>query len=77
MYWRADYGYRGDWAAEEITLLMRKEDNEGLAIEAVMRKVQQLRNVVVEMVAVLKAVKPIRAADRALLPDPVVNVKLI
>jgi len=42
-----------------------------------MRKVQQLRNVVVEMVAVLKAVKPIRAADRALLPDPVVNVKLI
>lgn len=77
MYWRADYGYRGDWAAEDITLLMRKQDNEGLPIEAVMRKVAQLRNVVVEMVAVLKAVKPIRAADRALLPDPVVNVKLI
>ena len=77
MYWRADYGYRGDWDAEEITLMLKKQDNEGLEIEEVLRKVQQLRNVVVEIVAVLKAVKPIRAADRALLPDPVVNVKLI
>ena len=77
MYWRADYGYRGDWDAEEITLMLKKQDNESLEIEEVLRKVQQLRNVVVEIVAVLKAVKPIRAADRALLPDPVVNVKLI
>ena len=36
----------------------------------VLRKVKQLRNVVIEIAAVLKAVKPIRPADRALQPTP-------
>ena len=76
-YWRADYGYRGDWAVEDVTLLVRKEENAGLDADALLRKINQLRNVVVEMVAVLKAVKPIRPAERALLPHPVVNLQLV
>ena len=76
-YWRADYGYRGDWDVEQVTLSVRKADNEGLPVEAVMRKVQELRNVVVEMTAVLKAVKPIRPADRALQRGTNVNVQLV
>ena len=76
-YWRADYGYRGDWSPERITLFVRKEGNEGLSAEAVMRRVNELRNLVVEIAAVLKAVKPIRAADRSLLRDPVVDLGLV
>ena len=76
-YWRADYGYRGDWAAEETILLLRKEGNEGLSADEVLRKVQQLRNVVIEIVGVLKAVKPIRPADRALQLQPVIKFQLV
>lgn len=76
-YWRADYGYRGDWAVEETTLLVRKNENEGLTADAIVRKVRQLRNVVVEMVVKLRAVKPIRPADRSLLTETVVNLQLI
>jgi len=76
-YWRADYGYRGDWAAEETILLLRKEDNEGLSTDEVLRKVRQLRNVVIEIVGVLKAVKPIRPADRALQPQPIIKFQLV
>jgi SAM-dependent methyltransferase len=76
-YWRADYGYRGDWSIDQTTLLVRKSENEGLTADAVVRKVHQLRNVVAEMVVVLKAVKPIRPADRALQTTPVVQLQLI
>lgn len=76
-YWRADYGYRGDWSIDQTTLLVRKSENEGLSADAVVRKVHQLRNVVAEMVVVLKAVKPIRPADRALQTTPVVQLQLV
>ncbi len=75
-YWRADYGYRGDWEPS-VTLLVRRSENEGLSAEAVLQKVQQLRNVVVEMVAVLEAIKPIRPADRALQRIPTVKLQLV
>ncbi|MEO8753248.1 MAG: methyltransferase domain-containing protein [Casimicrobiaceae bacterium] len=76
-FWRADYGYRGDWIMEEATLIVRKNENEGLTADAIVRKVQQLRNVVTEIVVVLKAVKPIRPPDRALQPNPVVQLQLV
>ena len=76
-YWRADYGYRGDWATEEMVLLVSKADNEGLSADEVLRKVRQLRNVVIEIVAVLSAVKPIRPAARALQPQPMVKFQLV
>ena len=34
-YWRADYGYRGDWAVEDIVLVMPKAGNEGVPAEEV------------------------------------------
>ncbi len=76
-YWRADYGYRGDWATEELVLVMSKADNEGLTAEEVLRKVRHQRNVVIEMAAVLTAVKPIRPADRSLQPQPMVKFQLV
>jgi hypothetical protein len=43
----------------------------------VLVRVRQLRNVVIEMGVVLKAVKPIRPADRALLTSPMVKFQLV
>ena len=77
MYWRADYGYRGDWEPSTVTLLIPRAQNEGLSGEAVLQKVMQLRNVVTEVVAVLNAVKPIRPPDRALLSSTNVDLQLV
>lgn len=69
-YWRADYGYRGDWETRRIVLFVRRADHEGLALDAILRRVRELRNVVVEMAAELEAVKPVRAPDRSLQRAP-------
>jgi SAM-dependent methyltransferase len=59
-YWRADYGYRGDWQAEKIHLVVPQSENAGLAPQAVMQKILTLRNQVQEMVVELRAIKPVR-----------------
>ena len=69
-YWRADYGYRGDWETRRIVLFVRRADHDGLALDAILRRVRERRNVVVEMVAELEAVKPARAPDRSLQRAP-------
>lgn len=71
-YFRADYGYRGDWAIDHIHLFVR--DCVGLDVKAVMSRVMHERNVVSEMVAVLTAVKPIREARQELFVVPRVTV---
>ena len=64
-YWRADYGYRGDWEVEDVLLTVDAEFN-GKQWAEVFRAVQRDRNVVREMVATLRAIKPARAPLRAL-----------
>jgi SAM-dependent methyltransferase len=59
-FWRADYGYRGDWHPERITLLVDRAQCDGLSAQQIFEKVSTLRNVVREMIADLVAVKPIR-----------------
>jgi SAM-dependent methyltransferase len=72
-YWRADYGYRGDWQPRRIVLYVDPE-NTGVPVADVLRKVRKLRNVVLEMVAELEAVKPVRAADRDLQRPPAIEL---
>lgn len=64
-YWRADYGYKGDWEVDKITLfcdpLLRRPEPAML-----LGMLNERRNVVREMVAELRAVKPIRAPLREL-----------
>jgi SAM-dependent methyltransferase len=72
-YWRADYGYRGDWQPGYVLLRVEAE-YAGRPPEEVMRDVRRLRNVVVEMTAVLTAVKPIRKPNRALQQPPQVEI---
>jgi len=64
-YWRADYGYRGDWQPETLELIVSKE-YEGADAHAVLQRVYRERNVVTEMIATLRAVKPIRECRRDL-----------
>lgn len=69
-YWRADYGYRGDWLTDRITLYVGEADNAGLPIAAILEKINRQRNVVSEMVAELRAVKPIREPLQSLQTAP-------
>lgn len=64
-YWRADYGYRGDWQPVEVTLLVFPEFS-GCADAELQSMVRSQRNVVAEMTASLRCVKPRREQDREL-----------
>ena len=71
-YWRADYGYRGDWQPERITLLVSASDLEREGVDGLWKRIQRERNLVQEMVAELVAVKPVREPTRALQRAPLV-----
>jgi SAM-dependent methyltransferase len=73
-YWRADYGYRGDWEPRRIVLVVDSQENAGVAPSEVLRRVQTLRNVVIEMAARLEAVKPIRPPERGLQRAPAIEL---
>jgi SAM-dependent methyltransferase len=63
-YFRADYGYRGDWRVDRVVL---EVDVDGAPSEdEVMSMVMALRNVVVRQEVLLSAVKPARACDAGL-----------
>lgn len=62
-YWRADYGYRGDWKADEVQLLL--EPGLNLTDEEAFTAVRRQRNLVAEMRARLTAVKPARPAEKS------------
>lgn len=72
-YWKADYGYRGDWQPERIELRIFPEyygyDDTWLDDE-----IRRSRNVVQEMVCYLTAVKPARAPERELQVPPTVHI---
>jgi SAM-dependent methyltransferase len=59
-YTRADYGYRGDWEIKSITLTVPAERYADASNEQVLEDIRSQRNVVIEMITTLQAVKPIR-----------------
>jgi SAM-dependent methyltransferase len=59
-YWRADYGYRGDWRPEKIHLLVDMNRCAGLSVQDIFTKTLHERNMVVEMICEMRAVKPMR-----------------
>jgi len=64
-YWRADYGYGGDWQTVQVSLYMFPEFS-GATDSALQAMVRTQRNVVAEMAATLRCVKPARAPLREL-----------
>jgi SAM-dependent methyltransferase len=75
-YWRADYGYRGDWRVEKIYLIVNRQKYEGKSVQEIAGELQSKRNVVLEMVADLRAVKPIREPRRELQTHPRIEIVL-
>jgi SAM-dependent methyltransferase len=76
-YWRADYGYRGDWQIQRIQLLVSKTRYQGKIPLEIMEDVMRQRNVVNEMIVELIAVKPIRAPKRELQSPPHIELVLV
>jgi hypothetical protein len=58
-YWRADYGFTGDWRVERIVLDL-DDHYRNTPKEEILSDVMLLRNVVTQMTATLRAVKPAR-----------------
>ena len=77
LYWRADYGYRGDWQTDRITLFMYQKEINNLSSEEVLQKIMKERNIVAEMAAELSPIKPIRQPNKALISPPKILIQKI
>ncbi len=75
-HWRADYGYGADWQPETLELFVDKDENAALEPQAILHRVMTERNVVREMVATLRCVKPIREPKRELQVLPKITFTL-
>jgi SAM-dependent methyltransferase len=76
-HWRADYGYRGDWLIDKITLYLEASRYKGVDANQIMAEVNTFRNVVQEMMVEVTAVKPIREPLKELQVESKVNLVLI
>jgi SAM-dependent methyltransferase len=76
VYWRADYGYRGDWKVEALHLFV-EPDCAGQTPDEILKRVRRERNIVREMVAVLSAVKPIRPPTPEDRPSVPIGIKVL
>jgi SAM-dependent methyltransferase len=76
-YWRADYGYRGDWQPAEITLKLDKKRFSSMSGQALLAVVNRERNIVREMICVLTAIKPARQPRRELQTPPAIKIALV
>jgi len=76
-YWRADYGYRGDWQPKKITLFAETQLCRGMDASIILELIQSQRNVVREMVAELEAIKPARPPLRELQVPAAIEIALV
>jgi len=76
-YWRADYGYRGDWQPDKIQLLIDRKRCEGLSSQEIFTKSLYERNVVTEMICKMHAVKPMREPKREQQTQPQIEITLV
>jgi hypothetical protein len=77
-HWRsAGYGYTADWQVEEVVLQLRRDEYGNIPAAQAYYDVMHSRNVVTQMVTTLRAVKPARARDRALLTAPEFKLQLV
>lgn len=75
-YWRADYGYRGDWLCDSITFVVSSQMSIGLQLNEVLHKINTQRNVVIEMIAEFTCIKPMREAKRELQVIPALFIRV-
>ena len=65
-YWRADYGYRGDWQPEKVSLMVDQNRFGHMDGKRLLHAVKHERNVVHEIIAEMRAIKPARQSLREL-----------
>jgi SAM-dependent methyltransferase len=75
-YWRADYGYRGDWRHDKLTFIVYQHGNTHLSPAEILHKINNQRNVVQEMIAELVCKKPAREPLRQLQTSPQIFIQL-
>lgn len=73
-YWRTSYGYLGDWELERLILKVPIDRVRGEPGAQILERIDRERNVVLEMEAHLRCVKPSRVADGQ--PKIVQNIEL-
>ncbi len=73
-YWRADYGYRGDWQVDKIDLLINEKPRPDMRVEEYLYEISRLRNTILEMTVRLHAVKPVREPKKEFEITPKVTV---
>jgi SAM-dependent methyltransferase len=74
-YFRADYGFRGDWDVDHLVLDLGPQ-YAGVPVAEVMADVASIRNVVSQITAVLRAVKPAREPLQELIRPPRVALRV-
>lgn len=74
-HWRTQgYGYQADWQPEKVTLMVDRE-HAGRNKTELLNRIQHERNLVREMVAVLRKVSPIRERRRELIQLPIYEIE--
>jgi glycosyltransferase involved in cell wall biosynthesis/SAM-dependent methyltransferase len=76
-YWRADYGYRADWQPNKIQLMVNRVRCTGLSVQEILEKAHNERNVVIEMICEMTAIKPIRQSSRELQTQPHIEIVFV
>jgi SAM-dependent methyltransferase len=76
-YWKADYGYRGDWQIQTLTFKVDRRENKGISDKEILTRISIFRNIVKEMEAKLVAIKPIRAPKKELQIDAKIQIVLV
>ena len=76
-YTHFDYDYHGDWDTASIVLSVDAARHTGKGFDQLLEEVRSRRNVVLEMTATLRAVKPPRKPDSAMPPEMRVEFDLV
>lgn len=76
-YCRADYGYRGDWESERVTLTLEEARYGHEKRAVILPQIQGFRNVVREMVCEMRAIKPARMPGETKQASPIILLLLV
>lgn len=76
-YHRARPDYLGDWQVGTMKLLVDKAAHEGTPFDTLRKRIMHERNIVMEMVVHLRAVKPARPRHFDLIVNPDISIVLV
>jgi len=75
-YYKADYGYKGDWKPKKITLIPFKDIDTNKTHQEMLSFIRHNINVIEDMQVMLTTIKPVRSCDRSLLSTPEILIQI-